>query len=198
MTKRPQYSSVSDVLRDIAPDDTFRTEFDKHVAARGLIKHLLGMRAVRGLSQRDVADAIGCTQSRISKLENANDADVRLGDLKAYANAVGCDLVAHPLPRDVKPVDKVKCHAVAIKRHMDDLARLARSDEEIAEGVAAFFYECFVNVFLMMGDSARQLPLRPDASPYIHLEINGIEGEQESDRPKCLGEIQDTAQAVLS
>lgn len=30
-----------------------------------------------------------CTQSRISKLEDSADADLRLGDIQAYAQAVG-------------------------------------------------------------------------------------------------------------
>ncbi|HUT13865.1 MAG TPA: helix-turn-helix transcriptional regulator [Thermoguttaceae bacterium] len=179
MAKKQQYASVSEVLRDIAPDDAFHAEFNEHIAGRKLVKHLMGLRAAQGLSQTDVANAIGCTQSRISKLENARDNDVRLGDLRAYANVLGCDFDPHPVPRCLKPVDKVKIHALAIKRHMDDLAQLARSDDKIAQGVAGFFYECFVNVFLMMGDSAKRLPLCPDGSPYFRFQIGGVEDEEQ-------------------
>ncbi len=181
MANKQQYASVSDVLRDIAPDDAFQTEFDQHIAERSVIKQLLALRATLGLSQQDIADRIGsgCTQGKISKLENAKDADVRLGNLQAYADAVDCGFTAQPMPRHLKPVDKVKIHAVAIKKHMDDLAQLARSDEKIAHGVAGFFYECFVNVFLMMGDSARQLPLCPDGSPYFQFHLDGVEGKEE-------------------
>ena len=148
MADKKQYTSVSDVLRDVAPDDAFQADFDQHVAERRLIKELLALRAVRGLSQRNVADHVGCTQSRISKLENTRDADVRFGDFQAYADAVGCDLVAQPIPREMEPANKVKCCFRAIKNHMDDLAQLAKSDEKIAEGVAAFFGECFLNLGL--------------------------------------------------
>lgn len=58
-----------------------------------LMNELIAVRDAKGLSQKDIAETVGCTQSRISKLENAKDVDVRLGDLRAYANAVGCDLV---------------------------------------------------------------------------------------------------------
>ena len=103
MADKKQYTSVSDVLRDVAPDDAFQADFDQHVAERRLIKELLALRAVRGLSQREVADFIGCSQGRISKLENAKDADVRFGYLQEYADALGCDLMAQPVPRDMKP-----------------------------------------------------------------------------------------------
>jgi transcriptional regulator with XRE-family HTH domain len=180
-----QNATVIDVLTHLAVSDVLT-----------LVKYLLGLRAVKGLSQKDIAEAIGCSQSRVSKLESAKDDDVRLGDLKAYATAVGCDLIAHPIPRDIKPVDKVKCHALAIKQNMDKLAELARSDEKIAEGVAAFFYECFVNVFFMMGDSAKRLPLRPDALPYFQINVNGAEdGVTE---PGCCLALEDEPKAAIS
>lgn len=196
MARQKQYTSVSEVISDIAPDESLRAELDARIADRKLIKYLLGLRAVKGLSQQDIAKAVGCSQSRISKFENAKDDDVRLGDLKAYAKAVGCDLVAHPIPRDMKPVDKVKCHAVAIKRNTDELAQLAQSDENIAEGVAAFFYECLVKVILMLGDSAKRLPLRSDASPYFRIDINRIEDDS-SDLGCCIG-AEDDPQVTMS
>ena len=174
MARQKQYENVSEMLRDLAPDDAFRTEFDERVAGRRLVKQLVVLRTVQGLSQQDVASAIGCTQSRISKLEGATDASVRLGDLKAYAEAVGCELVAKPVPRDIPSTDKVKMHAFAIKRHMDDLAQLAKSDAEIAKGVAGFFHELFVNFTLMLGDSARRLPCRPGGHPYFDLQLVGL------------------------
>ena len=169
---KKQYKTVSELVHDIAPDDEFRAAFDARIADRALIKELLALRAARGLSQKDIAESIGCSQSRISKLENAKDADARLGDLRAYAAAVGCDLPAWPVSRDMKPTDKVKCHAFAIKKHMDDLAALAKSDEKITEGVARFFYDLFVNFTLMLGDSAKRLPRRSDDSPYFDLQLD--------------------------
>jgi transcriptional regulator with XRE-family HTH domain len=139
------------------------------VAERRLIKELLILRAARGLSQGEVAAFVGCSQSRISKLENARDADVRFGDLQAYANAVGCDLVAQPVPREMEPTEKVKCHFAAIKKHMNDLAQLAGSDDNIAKGVAAFFAECFANLIWMFSEAAKRLPLRSDSSPYFRI-----------------------------
>ena len=196
MAEQKQYSSVSEVIGDLAPDDSLSAELEARIASRKLIKYLLGLRAVKGLSQQDVAKEVGCSQSRISKLENAKDDDVRLGDLKAYAEAVGCDFVAHPIPRDMKPTDKVKYCAVAMKENMDKMAQLARSDEKIAEGVASFFLECYVNVILMLGESAKRLPLRPDASPYFKIDITTIENDASD--PACCIETEDDPQVAVS
>lgn len=48
--------------------------------------------ATQGLSQKDVALKLGCTQSRISKLESMTDADLRIGDLSKYAEVLGLEL----------------------------------------------------------------------------------------------------------
>jgi len=183
MAAKKQYASVSEVLRDAAPDKAFRKEFDEHISERQLIKRLIALRAARGLSQRDIAEKIGCTQSRLSKLENSKDADIKLGDLKAFADAVGCDLPAWPLPRDMKPTDEVKYHTVAIMKNMDELSQLAKSDEKIAEGVARFFFELFVNFSLMLGDSAKRLPCRSDDSPYFDVRLDCDCGDT-SDPPR--------------
>jgi len=174
MASKTQYASVSDLLRDVVPDEEFHLAFDELVARRKLIKQLLAMRAAKGMSQKDVAAKMCCTQSRVSKLENANDDDVRLGDLRGYADVVGCELIAWPMPQDMTPVDKVKCHTHAIKKHMDDLAQLARADDKIAEGVARFFYELFVNFTLMLRHSSQDFPLRPDDTPYLHFECGPV------------------------
>ncbi len=187
---KKQYASVSQLIRDIAPTDEFRDEFEARIKSRTVIKRLLAMRAVRGLSQEDVAQRMDCSQSRISKLENGKDADARLGDLQAYADAVGCDLSAWPVPRDMKPTDKVKRHAFAIKKHMDDMAKLAKSDENIAEGVGRFFYSLFVNFTLMIGDSAKNLPRRPDDLPYFDIiQLDGdTDAPSDASRPDCIVE----------
>jgi len=172
MAAKKQYSSVSEVLRDAAPDKAFLKEFDEHIAERQLIKRLIALRAARGLSQRDIAEKIGCTQSRLSKLENSKDADIKLGDLREYAAAVGCELLVGPLPRDMKPTYKVKCHTAAIMKSMDDLAHLAKSDKEIAEGVGDFFHELVVNFVLRLRDSAKRLPRRSDDLPYFDVRLD--------------------------
>ncbi len=169
MASKKKYTNVAELVRDTVPDEEFHAAFEEHVAQRKLIKRLVALRAARGMSQSDVAAKMACSQSRVSKLENATDEEMRLGDLRAYAKAVGCDLVACPIPHDMKPVDTVKYHTVTIKKHTDDLAELAKADESIAEGVAGFFFELFANFIWMLGDSAKRLPLRSDGTPRFRV-----------------------------
>ena len=50
------------------------------------------MRTVRGMSQVELGEKMGCTQSKVSKLESSVDADLSLGDLTLYAAALGVSL----------------------------------------------------------------------------------------------------------
>jgi transcriptional regulator with XRE-family HTH domain len=166
MADKQQYANVSDLVQEMAPDSEFRAAFEERRAARQLIKQLLTLRAASGLSQQDIAGRIDCTQSRVSKLENSRDDDIRLGDLRAYARAIGCELVVGAMPH-LSPVDKVKGHLSAIKKHTDDLAELARSDDKIAQGVAHFFFDLVFDFSRLVGDSAKLLPKNPNDLPYF-------------------------------
>ncbi len=57
-----------------------------------LIDQLIVARVAAGLTQAQMATKLRCSQSRISKIEDSNDADLSLGDIQAYARIVGLKL----------------------------------------------------------------------------------------------------------
>ena len=57
-----------------------------------LIDQLILARVAAGLTQAQLASKLRCSQSRISKIEDSQDADLSLGDLHAYARIVGLKL----------------------------------------------------------------------------------------------------------
>ena len=57
-----------------------------------LIDQLIVARVTAGLTQAQMAAKLRCSQSRISKIEDSNDADLSLGDIQAYARIVGLKL----------------------------------------------------------------------------------------------------------
>jgi transcriptional regulator len=84
-----RFASISEMVRKISEDRTFEDDFERRMQGRQIIKALLVLRVVRGWNQKDIADRLGCTQSRISKLESSADGDLRLADLRDYASALG-------------------------------------------------------------------------------------------------------------
>jgi transcriptional regulator with XRE-family HTH domain len=184
MSTPRQYASVSELLQDIAPDQEFAPEFEEHIQRRSLIKHLLALRAARGLAQRDLAEELGCTQSRISKLENGTDDELRLGDLVKYVHALGFDFGIAMRPPSQTIVDDIKYHAFCIKSLLEHLVSLAGKDEAIQGGVGQAHAETLLNLVMIVADSAAKLPRNPATdSPHIRVEICGpaIGGEAARD-----------------
>jgi predicted XRE-type DNA-binding protein len=89
VTEKTTYTSVPQMVRRTADDESFAESFERRLQDRRIVKDLMIHRATRGLSQKEIAARVGCTQSRISKFESTTDTELRLGDLAKYADAVG-------------------------------------------------------------------------------------------------------------
>jgi predicted XRE-type DNA-binding protein len=73
------YRRVADAVRQLS-------------AKTKLIDQLILARVASNLTQAQMAAKLRCSQSRISKIEDSQDADLSLGDIHAYARIVGLKL----------------------------------------------------------------------------------------------------------
>jgi hypothetical protein len=96
---------------------------------------------------------------------------LRLTDLAAYLRALGLDLCLVFGQQDSTIVNKIKYHAVAIKRLLAELVKLAQMDAQIAQGVAGFHGEAFFNLIQILRDSVKDLPRREDGTAFVDIEI---------------------------
>lgn len=188
MSKAKEYKNVSELVHAVAADGSFAEAFDKQVAERQVIKLLISLRALADKSQGDIAKTMGCSQSRISKLESGKDGDLRLEDFQAYLTALGYDMKIVIGKREQTAFDEVKYHAFSIKRLLDRFAGLAGDDETMAHGVLTAIGETWYNLAKMLEDSARKLKVRPKAAGAAIAvemqEVEGKRGEHSSDSAK--------------
>jgi transcriptional regulator with XRE-family HTH domain len=156
---KKQYTDVSKMIRDIPESEQFADSLEKRLRERQLIKRLITIRASKGLSQGDIAQSMGCTQSRISKLEAGLDGDLRLADLEGYLAAIGMKPQLVIFPEGAKMSDQVIYHFHQTRRLLEKMLELANSsDSVIAEGVGRFFAETAFNFVNMTLKQAAQLP----------------------------------------
>lgn len=175
-----KFASVVEMARGLGETPAFADELAKHLAQRQIIQELLAQRAAKGLSQKEIAEKLGCTQSRISKLESSSDVELSIGDLMKYADALGLRVGITLFKKDATSVDQVKHHAFCIKRLTDHLAHLAFTDATIAEGVVRFFNEAAFNLLDMLQNSAKKLPQLPEvAFPSLTIETCGVDDSDE-------------------
>lgn len=158
------YQSVSEMVGAVIDDKAFKQEFEREVADRSLAGTLFAMRCRNGITQADMARRLGCTQSRLSKLEHSGMDGIRMSDLVAYAKALDLNL-SISFHKSMTAVECVKFHALQIKKHLDHLARLAHRDDEIFAGVKTFYAEYILNVLRLFKDSVQRLPKVVEAKP---------------------------------
>lgn len=163
--------SVLELTKGLSEDPIFARDLTAYLSERQLVHKLIAVRATQGLTQKDIAERMGCSQGRISKLESSRDVDLSFGAIVGYAQAVGLRLDINLFRQNSRVVDLVKYHALRIKRVMDYLARLAVKDKAIAKGVSDFFGETTCNLLLMLKDSVEKLPPpSEEAAPLVSIE----------------------------
>jgi len=172
MTKNSQYNSVLEMIRDISDDEAFNQELEGQISQRRLVKALQAVRTAKGISQAAIAEELDCSQSRVSKIENGDDAELRVGELEAYARAMDRDLHIGFSGRGLTGLDRIKQHAFAIHRELCRMAELAAADEEIAQGVVKTFNEVLFNQINLLQIASNKLPSDPESGePYLKIDM---------------------------
>lgn len=178
MKKRTQHSSVADMVRRLSEDRAFADEFEKRLSRRQLIKMLTMLRSRANLSQQELAEKLECTQSKVSKLESSEDADIRFGDLVDYIGAVDHEMRIFLVPKGQTVVDEVKLYAFVIKRLLHRLVQLAGEDKEMVKGVERFLSEAAFNLVRVVGIAALELPPLMKETPVpIQVEAPDVEDD---------------------
>ena len=75
-------------------DERVRDEYEKLEARFGVVQELLEARRRAGLTQAELASAMGTTRSVVSRLESGRHSP-SVDTLVAAANALGCHLEVH-------------------------------------------------------------------------------------------------------
>ena len=91
MTRHRETNSVELDFDELVKDPDIRDAASDAEARLALADALRAARRAAGLTQKDVAEAMGTTQSAISDLERG-DTDPQLSTLQRYARATGARL----------------------------------------------------------------------------------------------------------
>src|SRR5271157_6029833 len=129
------YRKTSEMVEDFkTPQDII--DAVKDVENQEGVGILVSLRVAKGLTQKELADIIGCSEGRISKLEQGRDEDLRLKDFIDYTNATD-DAVwitnGGPNSRET-----IKLHVHAIRRLVPEMVPLAGGDQAIIDGISRF------------------------------------------------------------
>lgn len=152
---KKSHASVKEMLADIGVDrdviDTVEEVHRQHVT-----NTLAKIRLSKGLTQKEMAEVLKCTQGRISKLETGKDADLRLKDLSDYAEAAQVSLSVTIGPRTC--AQAIKHHLLSVKQLIDKLVALDDgNDATITDGIRRFLDRLLWDTAQLIGSSKRAL-----------------------------------------
>lgn len=122
-----------------------------------LTSRLASLRTAAGITQEQMAERLGCTQSCISKLESGKDEDITLKELRAYAEATG-QRIGFAVGRQLNHVESIKTHAAGIHHHLQALAKLAHEDHELEAGIQKFYSEALFNILGIIAKCQNEMP----------------------------------------
>ena len=109
-----QFKSVSELVRTISDSPATAELVQQKITERAIVSQLIAMRLKRDLSQADIATEMGCTQSRVSKLENGLDRDLKFSDIETYLKAVKMQMSVMFHDEGHTLMERVKLHAFSI------------------------------------------------------------------------------------
>ena len=79
------FDSVEKMVDALSGGDSFAEGVKKRIRANRVVTSLQAMRVAKGISQTRIAQELGSSQSRVSKIEKSEDSDLTLGEIEAYA-----------------------------------------------------------------------------------------------------------------
>ncbi len=80
------------MLKGLDVEKQFADQVNECIEERNLIRLLIALRCKAGITQKQLSEKMHCGQSRISRIENAKDRNLSLGDILDYAGALGLNV----------------------------------------------------------------------------------------------------------
>ena len=92
------HADIEDCLKRKLQNSDFRAAYDAEDKRVELVLQIIKLRRQRGMTQSDLAKAIGTRQANVSRLERF-DSNLTLGTLEKVAKALGVNLQIDLVPR---------------------------------------------------------------------------------------------------
>jgi transcriptional regulator with XRE-family HTH domain len=172
-TTGKRYRTVSEMLEDTGTSQEVLDSVTE-VESQELVPILTGMRVAKGLTQKQLAELMGCTQGRISKLEQSRDLDLRISDVVNYVSAVK-DAVWFTIgPKTL--AEHIKLHVSALRQSLEELVALSGDDPSINQAINRFLDEILVETGQRLESAKEAIAKKQAAIQKPIVEVGSIGG----------------------
>ena len=107
MATRRAYTTLEEFKAQLMRDPEFRKVYEDSLPEFNFVREILRARVKRKMTQQQLAEKAGTSQSRIARIEHADD-NPSLDEMKRIAAALDCTLEIKLVPRRKRAASKTK------------------------------------------------------------------------------------------
>ncbi|MCE2441502.1 MAG: helix-turn-helix domain-containing protein [Candidatus Latescibacteria bacterium] len=157
-------TSVYELVSNATPVKALDDEVEGYPKGCNVSRTLADLRWSRDLTQEELAKRAGCTQSKISRIENSSDDRLKLEDLAIYARAFNMQ-VSIDFARESSTTDATERLARQIRNSLAEVAEKVEyevaADERVRESYESFLFD-MLDLFM---ENLEGLRTRQNGSP---------------------------------
>ncbi len=157
-------ASVSEMVRDTAPDKILHGELEGHLADYNVSRALYTLRCSQNVTQAELAQRAGCTQSKISRIENSRNDRLKLEDLAIYARVFNMQ-VSIDFAQESTAADAIGRLARQIRNSLDEVADRVQNEKAASEGAKKPYETFLFDMLDLLMDNLEGFRARRNGSP---------------------------------
>jgi transcriptional regulator with XRE-family HTH domain len=165
------YDSVAALMRGEGMSPEVQAKVEKHMFETRLTLHLAKMRQAAGITQKDMAEALGMTQPTISKLEAGTDEHVTMHLIHEYARVTNSTVTIR-VGKPISDMEAIVQCVDELEKNMLRLAESANQNGETEDKVKGFIGQASRSILNAVALCNCKLPVREsDNVEEVRVEV---------------------------
>lgn len=182
------HKSVDGLVDELDVADDVKSDFHGKVERTKIVRSLINARVQAGYTQAAFAKEVGCTQSRISKLESSEDSSLSIADLSTYALVTGQSF-ALEVGKSPTLAQRVRFHFTRMKFYLEQIGTLTdkhQDDPDFNRKAKDFLGEASFNLGTLLIDTVAKCDLQESKGPAEPDLVFFDSPETPNDRNECM------------
>jgi len=157
-----KFKSAAAAAAFLAEDPKVEDRVNDEIKHSKVVSSLLQMRVDKGLTQEQIAKAMGCDDSVISRIESGNDRQLKWADIAGYCHALKIGMTVVFSDHSLPAAERIRQCVFKIHQDLEHLARLAKeagAEDKIAIEINRFYREVLFNFLVGFQKNHGMLPV---------------------------------------
>ena len=154
-------SDVERMAVELTGDPRAVAGMRKHLQDTQLVWMLTQMRNTNRMNQKQLAQKMGVSTSKVSRMESVADDDLSFGDIRTYTKALGMDISIMFDSAGMPAAQRIKQHVLAIHELLQTLCEISKEvggGDDISRKINEFYGDVLFNFLLGFVKNYSSLP----------------------------------------